>query len=566
MEYILEIAEAVDQQSKEEQEEINRFKSVYTINGKAILSPLMTPERRQEMQSLRRAAMAIEDQVEQRAQAPSETKRYTLKHKHVAVGSGCSLMDASTNTEGGSELKQQPLTVVGRIKQQLQLSETLIYDNKCNAIIKFIKPTKSTVKQQMMCEEYLQLKPQQALLIEVGPKYGAMLSTTLAAAESLPKQVPSLPCLPLQSQELATTMSEPNQDGIDKLNQDGKLSNRMQTMRQLLSVAQMLKLSINRRERELLHRAITSPALRPRADNVTPCDHDTYRSERLHPQLWKRYHSYSLNYELGAQEKEVAASAAAAAAAAEPAVVVPRTPTSAATKTSNLNVSSVAPSPSKIQVKQQHSTPDQRTNKSVLSALPKRSSNSKSGKRTPRARSTVSYAAHASSHANAVQQGANDSSTRISSTQRRLSYDPRATIKRAAALRKAESSSSCGRLPTATKSPSNSNVVQAAATAPSAECSTSELIRRKLLDDMEEQHRQRFQHLVSQQAEEQQRMQAEFQSQQQQLMDQMICDLSTMTYDKDEQTDQANSESSSINSLPQSRLDLELDEPETADS
>ncbi|TDG43160.1 hypothetical protein AWZ03_010425 [Drosophila navojoa] len=573
MEYIMEMAEAVAQQSKQEEEEGSRFKSVFTINGKSILPPLMTPERRLEMQQLRRAAMAIEERGRagrQTANSPSGAKGQVLQPRRAAA-----VLDASTNTESESELAQQPLTVVGRLKQQLQQSETLIYDNKCNAIIKLVKSSKLPARQHMVREEYLEAQPQRAVLREPSLVCGVVLSTTLEAAEPTPSQpVPSLRCSPRQRLGMAANPAEMSPPRCSPPHQ-------IQTVRQLLGIAQRLNLSINKRERDLLQRAITSPVLRPRAVPATSgCGSITAHGERLHPQLWKRYHSSVVAQDYDVQQKAAAAAtatatAAGAAAASEEvseasAVEVSSAATVCAAASPDVRVSSVAPSPSKIQVKQQHSTPEQRSRTASKSALPKWTNSSRSGKPTPRGRSTVSYAAHASSHANAVQQqGGSDSSTRISSTQRRLSYDPRATLKRSAP-RKVESSSSCGTLltPKTSPSPSSSSSASQARAAPSGESSTSELIRRRLLDEMEQQQRQRFQQLVSQQAEEQQRLQAEFQAQQQQLMDQMISDMSTLTYDKDgqsDQADQANSESSSISSLPQSRLDLELDEPDSAD-
>ncbi|XP_017953777.1 probable basic-leucine zipper transcription factor R [Drosophila navojoa] len=484
MEYIMEMAEAVAQQSKQEEEEGSRFKSVFTINGKSILPPLMTPERRLEMQQLRRAAMAIEERGRagrQTANSPSGAKGQVLQPRRAAA-----VLDASTNTESESELAQQPLTVVGRLKQQLQQSETLIYDNKCNAIIKLVKSSKLPARQHMVREEYLEAQPQRAVLREPSLVCGVVLSTTLEAAEPTPSQpVPSLRCSPRQRLGMAANPAEMSPPRCSPPHQ-------IQTVRQLLGIAQRLNLSINKRERDLLQRAITSPVLRPRAVPATSgCGSITAHGERLHPQLWKRYHSSVV-----AQDYDV---------------------------------------------KQQHSTPEQRSRTASKSALPKWTNSSRSGKPTPRGRSTVSYAAHASSHANAR-----------------------------SAPRKVESSSSCGTLltPKTSPSPSSSSSASQARAAPSGESSTSELIRRRLLDEMEQQQRQRFQQLVSQQAEEQQRLQAEFQAQQQQLMDQMISDMSTLTYDKDgqsDQADQANSESSSISSLPQSRLDLELDEPDSAD-
>ncbi|EDW67590.1 uncharacterized protein [Drosophila virilis] len=548
MEYILKVAEEVDQQWAEmhhQQEENSHYKSVFTLNGKSILSPLMTPERRLEMQKHRLAAMAIEEQVERLPKLSGADK---MQHStHIAGGGCCRLVDASTNTE----LVQQPLAVVGRIKQPLQFSETLIYDNKCNAIIKFIKPVGSPLKKspvvQMLCEEFVEIQPQHAVLREPDLLYATLSATSLETAEPMSKQLPATGCSPLQPQEPSACNIIPNAEPEQKAN---KKQCGFEAIRQLLDVAQLLKKSIDQRDRELLQRAITSPALTTKdekeANNVPP-NSSSERCERLHPQLWKRYHSYPLGYKLKLME-----------------MVAPSSPNAAAT--ADTDFSSVASPPStmcsnsKIQVKQQHSTPEKHRPIKVAKTTPQKriGNNNKSGKRTPRSSGNVSYAAHASSHAN-VQMVGSDSSTRMSSTQRRLSYDPRATLKREAALKKVESSGSCA-TQSITTSPSNSS---AGPIATSADCSTAEQIKRKVLEEMEQQQRQRFQQLVAQQAEEQQRLQTEFLAQQQLLMEQMLCDISTITYDKDGQSDHANSETSSINSLPQSRLDLALDEPES---
>lgn len=506
----------------------------------------MTPERRLEMQQHRLAAMAIEEQVERLPKLSGADKMQ--QWTHVAGGGCCRLVDASTNTE----LVQQPLAVIGRIKQQLQFSETLIYDNKCNAIIKFIKPIESPLKKspvvQMLCEEFAEIQPQHAVLKEPALLYATLSATSLETAEPMSTQVPATRCSPLQPQEPSACNIIPNAEPEQKEN---KKRCGFEAIRQLLDVAQMLKKSIDQRDRELLQRAITSPALTTKdektASNVPP-NSSSERCERLHPQLWKRYHSYPLGYKLKLME-----------------MVAPSSPNAAASAVTDLPSVASPPSSmcsnSKIQVKQQHSTPEKHRPIKVAKNTPQKriGSNNKSGKRTPRSSGNVSYAAHASSHAN-VQMVSSDSSTRMSSTQRRLSYDPRATLKREAALKKVESSGSCANQSIPTTSPSNSSAGHIAS---SADCSTAEQIKRKVLEEMEQQQRQRFQQLVAQQAEEQQRLQTEFLAQQQLLMEQMLCDISTITYDKDGQSDHANSETSSINSLPQSRLDLALDEPES---
>lgn len=79
-----------------------------------------------------------------------------------------------------------------------------------------------------------------------------------------------------------------------------------------------------------------------------------------------------------------------------------------------------------------------------------------------------------------------------------------------------------------------------------------------MLEDMEQQQRVRLQQLVSQQAEEQQRLQEDFKAQQQLLLDQ----LSGGTYgslDGSEDPDQAYSDTSSLSSLPRTPFDRDMD-------
>lgn len=146
----------------------------------------------------------------------------------------------------------------------------------------------------------------------------------------------------------------------------------------------------------------------------------------------------------------------------------------------------------------------------------------------------------------------------MSSTQRRLSYDPRATLKRATTLKKAATVNTLNTGNTVNSINSSQATLQTVLPSDG----NTELMKRKMIEDMERQQRQRFHQLVSQQADEQHRMQEEFQSQQQLLMDQMLCDMSTFTFDKYEENEENHpeSDSSSITSLPQSRLDLDIND------
>ncbi|EDV90575.1 GH14107 [Drosophila grimshawi] len=375
----------VDQQQHQQQERNDGYKSIFTINGKCILPPLMTPERRVEMQKYRQAAMAIERQP-----VPHLSMRLPRSLKPFQRAQ---FVDASTNTEAKTK------------KYKLQFSETLIYDNRCNAIIKY---TKTSLIQAVgwLCP---QLQPQYAVTKEALPQFTRRLERSPLKRES------------------------------------------------------------KRSEQELLQRASTSPLLQ--SPKVA---HDGQAEEWQHSQLWKRYHSYPLGYKLTTPNRV------------------------ASTKP---NTALICPS-SKIHIKQIHSNTEQLS-------LPK-----PSGSKSRKSKSQLSYssAAHAHSHAQAER-----SSSRMSCTQRRLSYDPRATQRKKKV---------------------------AAATLSSG-------VEQKLLfKDMEQEQRPLFQLLVAQQAAEQQRLQAKFQVQQQLLLDQLL-----------DETD-AQSESSSNASLPQSRHEEGTDNPD----
>lgn len=81
-----------------------------------------------------------------------------------------------------------------------------------------------------------------------------------------------------------------------------------------------------------------------------------------------------------------------------------------------------------------------------------------------------------------------------------------------------------------------------------------------MLEQMEQQQRLRYKQLISQQVEEQQRLQEDFKAQQQLLLDQ----LSGSNYgsiEGSEDPDQAYSDTSSLNSLPRTPFDRDMDNP-----
>ncbi|KAM8706310.1 hypothetical protein ACLKA7_010567 [Drosophila subpalustris] len=532
MDLMLQLSEQVQKQwSNVQQEEGGGgggggvpFRSVYTINGNPILPPLMTPERRLEMQQLREAAMAIEKQ-----------QTNYKNHRRWLNSDCCQLVDASTSTD--LQLPQQPLIVAGRLKQQLQFSETLIYDNNRNAIIKFVKRDQIKLM-QLLLEDLPEMRAQFAVIKENAPKFAMASISSLKEERKLENQIEA------ESQIKNMEKTAETSPKVPTIGKDRALND-------LIGVARKLKENIINTEREL-RRSSTSPYLLSAEKESTLKDTNssychTNRRERLHPQLWKRYHSYPFGTHCKPSD-----------------CAAPISPTSM-----DIHIPMVAPPPTplntpinKIQVRNRMALDDQQTpvesklkSKLLTGSQQKLVANKSSttSKKTPRASSSVSYAAHATSHAK-VEGGSSEGNTRISSTQRRLSYDPRATLRRATSLKKAATVSTVNTVNTTNSSPAT------AAQPVSSPGGNTELIKRKMLEEMEQQQRHRFHQLVSQQADEQQRLQDEFQSQQQLLMDQMLADMSTYTFDKFDGPDHPESDSSSITSLPQSRLGSDIND------
>ncbi|XP_034486708.1 uncharacterized protein LOC117791148 [Drosophila innubila] len=539
MDLMLKLSEQVQEQlsNMQQQEEGGGdvpFRSVYTLNGNPILPPLMTPERRLEMQQLRDAAVAIEKQLDNEL-----NNKYNHGNRKRWLNSDCcQFVDASTSTD--PQLPQQPLIIAGRLKQQLQFSETLIYDNNRNAIIKFVRPDQIKLM-QLLLEECPEMRAQLAVIIEACPKFATL---TINSREEQPKpkaaetetetEIESE--LELESKPEPATPNEYLEKETETPTKEATTA-KDRALKDLIGVARKLKENIIQTEREL-QRSFTSPYLPSKAEkDIVSSYCCANRSERLHPHLWKRYHSYPFGS--NCKPSDCAA---------------PTSPNADTSISMEVSIPMAAPPPtpmatpsSKIQVKQRMAPEDQQApvetqlKSKISSESQQKLVGSKSSKKTPRASSSVSYAAHATSHAK-VEGGNNDGNTRMSSTQRRLNYDPRATLKRATTLKKA----------------ATVNTVNTVNSTPATVHESS--MKRKMIEELEQTQRHRFHQFVSQQAEEQQRMREEFQSQQQLLMDQMLSDISIYTFDKFEAPDQPESDSSSITSLPQSRLDLDSNE------
>ncbi|XP_062121611.1 putative uncharacterized protein DDB_G0271606 [Drosophila sulfurigaster albostrigata] len=493
----------------DELENSANFRSVFSINGNPIMPPLMTPERRLEMQKHREAAKQIEGQLCDGDRSANQSKCSTLRMR-----TGCrQFVDASTNTDSlsdlDSQLRAQPLIIMGRLKQTLQRSEPLIFDNSCNAIMKFVKHTDlkkpQAMQWQLLLEQCLEMKQQTAVIKQQAAEFA--LSTAEIETQTEAEAAKEIEEVKEEIVEEKKVIQEVVMEAATKDN-----NKELSSMKTLLNITQRLKQHITHTQREL-RRFPTIPLIACKIEKSFSETCSQPRQERLHPQLWKRYHSYP--YSESCHPTDCAA---------------PISPSG------NMNLPLV-PKPddapmSNMQIKQRMAAEDQQTLADHKLKSKQKLSSSKSGRPKSVVASSIVHkcAAHASSHANA---------DGMSSTQRRLSYDPRATLKREAALKKAATNQQQQQQ----SSQGNNN---------------SELTKRKLLDEMEQQQRQRFHQLMSQQAEEQQRMQQEFQSQQQLLMDQMVSDMSTYTYDKLEHPE-PDSDCSSITSLPQSRVELDDD-------
>lgn len=411
-------------------------------------------------------------QMYRRAAIELELKRKKQKTSHMCSASPNMLPTSPSEDLVASAPRppsQQPqLIVSGRNMQQLQLSETLIYDNKRNSIIKFVKSNKlgrvnatSSLHSLHLPEEPPPMWPQTAAFREA-PTTCHSASIILA---DKPKRRPVVP------KSKSSPRSLPKPAASRKSNQSSKrnvsAAPRDDTIKQLLDVEHKLKEQSFNAGRGL-HRFNTSPALsRLTSGNVQVAEKQQSLcptgNTGQHERLWRRYNSYP-PYGLVSATAPISPNLLCQSVS-KPSLAI-----------SIVNTSSI---PNTLPCTS-HAQPEAKANAKTLSGSQLRNASSASScrmsKRTPRASSSVSYTAHACSHANA--DGTNsDNGTPMSSTQRRLSYDPRATLKRATRSQRSSGSSSPAvgtsrTLPRATSSSS---------------CGHSDVLRRKILTDKMEQ-------------------------------------------------------------------------------
>lgn len=479
----------------------------------------MTPERRVEMQMLRKAAMELEEKYRAKKALSAETREFCTN---------------PTSTYEDSSAVPPPVIVVGRIKQHLQCSEPLIYDNKLNSIIKFIKTntTMETPSQQSLSslltlpgisvhslqlpEEPPTMWPQLALSREP-PRMYPTLMITLKSDQ--PSRLQSPRATPSQSPRSLPKPAAFEETLLDsQITKIGDLTApRHVATKNVLDVPLKLNEDPFIAVREL-HRSNTSPAL-----SLVIAERDKAADE-LPPLIRKRYNSYPPYLPKSNPAKATTSFPPNwRSSLGRPCQTVSKHSLPGNANSSNKNKKDL-PSCTASKPRSQTFNGSQHKSDGV-------SSSSRTTKRSSRASSTVCYKAHASSHAKT--DGTNsDNGTPMSSTQRRLSYNPRATLKGTTTWKRTTSvtsSTSLTQVPSSTAGQLSQTFPRSTTSVP---CTATERIRLKMIEERE-----------------QQRLQEDFKAQQQPLLDQ----LSGGNYgsiEGSEDPDQAYSDSSSLNSFP----------------
>ncbi|KAH8313122.1 hypothetical protein KR067_000764 [Drosophila pandora] len=167
MDYLLQVAKDAKQpidDTEVEKVTVAHFESGYTLDGLPILPPLMTDEKRMEMRILRLEAALKKSQMPdlKAVQCPTvEAATETLPPDPKPCSE-----NKETNTDSGVE----PLIVMGRFRQKLTQSETVIYDHTRNLVIQIGPPdnTPVTVVSQMVMED-VPASPTQRAVTKITP-------------------------------------------------------------------------------------------------------------------------------------------------------------------------------------------------------------------------------------------------------------------------------------------------------------------------------------------------------------------------------------------------------------
>ncbi|BFF92293.1 uncharacterized protein DMAD_10379 [Drosophila madeirensis] len=502
MEYWLQLVNEQRQKLLQEaQQPESKYVSVYSLEGSTILPPLMTPQRRREMQQHRATALAIEG--------------------YLKVKNECQPKAPPQRKPKPKKAEDSPLIVMGRFPQQLQRSKTLIYDNGLNRIIKSPTPTPPIITTfPLLIEEPPLMAVQRAAVQLSGPLFA--VSNKSLVARAMPPAKPLIPG-PRRITQKLTVEEREEQEKRQNLRLEHKHA------MNLIQVAKAIPWGVF--QIAPLLRSNTDPILQRMPQGHTesslqgmPHSHtesnlqnmphghtesdlqrkssNTESSLRLHPQLWKRQNTVVYS--------------------------CPNTP-----KKSNYSADKKQQNETQEEPKEEHKERRKEGAKKEPKNESKQERQSLEGKGAKaKGRFSLSPRRRALPH-NVSCCGHAFVPSLTSATQRRRSYDPQASLMRDAKQKGAGKQPSPGtplkaapcdraRGGETTQPPSNT---------PKATSSTLTIAQEQ------EQQRQRFLALVSQQAKEQQRLQSRFEAQQQILIDQMLHEVRQLSSEATESID-----------------------------
>ncbi|SPP80886.1 uncharacterized protein LOC117583097 [Drosophila guanche] len=466
---------------QEAQQPESKYVSVYSHEDSAILPPLMTPQRRREMQQHRATALAIEG--------------------YLKVKNECKPKPSPKRKSEPKKAEGAPLIVLGRIPQQLQRSKTVIYDNSLNRIIKFPTPTPTTIASfPLLSEEPPLMAVQRAAVKLCGPLFA--VSNKSLVARAMPPAKPLIAGPRRITQKLSVVEREEQEKGQNLRLEHKHAMNLIQVAKAIpwgvFQIAPLLRSNTDPILQRMPH-CSTETSLQGMPHSHTESDlqrksSNTECSLRLHPQLWKRQNTVVHS--------------------------CPNTPKKPICGANKKQQSEAQEEPKEKPKERPKEAP-----KKELKNDSKQERQSQEGKGAKaKGRFSLSPRRRALPH-NVSCCGHAFSPSLTSATQRRRSYDPKASLMRDAEQKVA------GKQP--------SPCIRARGGGPTQPPSSTAKAASSILTIAQEQEeqRQRFLALVSQQAEEQQRLQSRFEAQQQILIDQMLHEVRQLSSEAAESID-----------------------------
>ncbi|XP_017020884.1 uncharacterized protein [Drosophila kikkawai] len=165
------------------------FESAYSLDGKSILPPLMTDVRRLEMQQLRLRALTKEVILKRNKLNDAEKQLKRLMPRMVNASTNTALTEnpnpspnldsiPNSNTVPVSTFPlpiftPAPLIVMGRFRQELQKSETAVYDHSTKELVEIAPP--KTLPISTATQVIIEDAPQLAVILPV--ELGTMKSS-----------------------------------------------------------------------------------------------------------------------------------------------------------------------------------------------------------------------------------------------------------------------------------------------------------------------------------------------------------------------------------------------------